>query len=475
MCKAFLWRVLSPTVVFSLTVSLLLVSNHAGASDYFFHSSSSDFLDNTSPGATTPKFKDSTAINRTAYKEVGTWAATPMAAAMTLNTLSELHVWLGLKNSDDQGTYFDVRAEMRKQGVVIALGETKKIQGITRNASKAKEVMVAFGAISDNQFNSGDVLSIRILTKVADSGGHSSAVGLRLYYDAVSKASRFGATFSSPPPALQVRITSPAPNTVIARSSILVLGDVLGIAGAEIGVSVNGVPTLVSNGQFAARVAVSPNISTLAAIATDSTGATGTDSIPITVQAPVNELLFVTPSPRSGPAPLQISLRASFLGPAVNYQWDIDGNGNVDLSGSELIEVIQDYGTPGLYFPAVTVTDNQGRQFTEIAPLLVFSQGQVIALLQTKWQEFKDALRGGDVSGAIQFVTQNNRSEYQQIFQNLTVPTSNIDQVLTNIQFVQFRQGTAEFEMLRTDERGELSYLVRFVLDEDGIWRIKDM
>jgi hypothetical protein len=56
-------------------------------------------------------------------------------------------------------------------------------------------VTVAFGSISDNQYTPGDILSLKILTKVADSGGHSNAVGARLYYDALSRPSRFGATF----------------------------------------------------------------------------------------------------------------------------------------------------------------------------------------------------------------------------------------------------------------------------------------
>lgn len=96
---------------------------------------------------------------------------------MQLNSLSDLRVWIGLKNSDDQGTYFDLKAELRKNGTVIASGETKNIQGVTRNPNLAKEVAVAFGAISNNQFAAGDVLSVRILTKVADSGGHNNAVG----------------------------------------------------------------------------------------------------------------------------------------------------------------------------------------------------------------------------------------------------------------------------------------------------------
>jgi hypothetical protein len=167
----------------------------SSASDFFLHSSTSEFLDNTSPTATTAKFKDSVAVNRTTYQEIGTWAAAPAVSAIRLNSLGDLRVWIGLKNSDDQGTYFDLRAELRKNGVVIAFGETKNIQGVTRNPSNAKEVTVSFGAIADSQFNPGDVLSVKILTKVADSGGHNNAVGLRLYYDAVSRPSRFGAVF----------------------------------------------------------------------------------------------------------------------------------------------------------------------------------------------------------------------------------------------------------------------------------------
>jgi hypothetical protein len=110
---------------------------------------------------------------------------------LKLGSLNDLHVWVGLKNSDDQGTYFDIRAELIKGGTQIASGETKNIQGVTRNPDKAKEVVVAFGAISNPGFNPGDVLSLRILTKVTAAGGHSNAVGLRLYYDSLSRPSKF--------------------------------------------------------------------------------------------------------------------------------------------------------------------------------------------------------------------------------------------------------------------------------------------
>jgi hypothetical protein len=110
---------------------------------------------------------------------------------LQLDAARHLHVWLGLKNSDDQGTYFDLRAELLRNGASVASAETTNIQGITRNPDRAKEVVVAFGAVGGAAFSPGDVLSVRILTKVTDVGGHSSAAGLRLYYDSLSRPSRF--------------------------------------------------------------------------------------------------------------------------------------------------------------------------------------------------------------------------------------------------------------------------------------------
>lgn len=155
--------------------------------EYFLHSTTtSDFLNTTSPTATTAKFKDLPAVNRTTFQLLGVWASAPAVGALRLTALSDLHVWLGLKNNDDQGTNFDLRIELLKNGVVIALGETLNIQGIVRNAAQAKEVTVAFGGFAAVQLTTDDVLSLRILTKVTAQGGHNSAVGLRLYYDAVS-------------------------------------------------------------------------------------------------------------------------------------------------------------------------------------------------------------------------------------------------------------------------------------------------
>jgi hypothetical protein len=93
---------------------------------------------------------------------------------------------------------FDLRAEVSLNETLVSAGLTRCITGVTRNPSKAKEVAVPFGPIANGAFASGDALSLTILTRIGTNPddtkcpGHANAVGLRLYYDAISRPSHFG-------------------------------------------------------------------------------------------------------------------------------------------------------------------------------------------------------------------------------------------------------------------------------------------
>jgi hypothetical protein len=120
-----------------------------------------------------------------------------------LASLGPATLWIGLKNSDDQGTQFDLRTEVSINDTLVAEGETRCITGVTRNPNNAKEVSVELELLSDGGFASGDVLSLTILTRIGTSpdntkcagpgGSHSNAVGLRLYYDSTNRDAQFGA------------------------------------------------------------------------------------------------------------------------------------------------------------------------------------------------------------------------------------------------------------------------------------------
>jgi probable HAF family extracellular repeat protein len=164
------------------------------------------FLDTDAPTGSTPKYKDSPPVSLgggNPWKAVGTWNTASALTAGLLNNVGDVDVWIGLKNSDDQGTNFDLRIEVLKNATeLVAAGELYCIKGVTRNPANAKGVAVPPSSFSPVPFDGGsDVLSLRVLTRIGTGGacgGHSSAIGLRLYFDAVQQDSMIEAVVFEP-------------------------------------------------------------------------------------------------------------------------------------------------------------------------------------------------------------------------------------------------------------------------------------
>jgi PKD repeat protein len=98
---------------------------------------------------------------------------------------------------------------------------------------------------------------------------------------------------------------------------------------------------------------------------TDSDGNETTGDVVITV---TNEPPVVSASaaPSNGPAPLVVSFSATASDNegVSNYEWDFDGDGQYDVSGSGLTNTQFSYETEGSYQPVIKVTDSLGESTT---------------------------------------------------------------------------------------------------------------
>jgi hypothetical protein len=120
---------------------------------YLRTSGGSLVLDPTAPGVGTPRFQDSPVLSRAGgniYQLIGEWESGEISAepGCALESLGPLHAWLGLRNSDDQGAHFDLRAEVYFKSsspgslpVLIAVTERPCIEGLTRNPARAQEIL----------------------------------------------------------------------------------------------------------------------------------------------------------------------------------------------------------------------------------------------------------------------------------------------------------------------------------------------
>lgn len=115
------------------------------------------------------------------------------APASQLTALGPAQVWVGLKNSDDVGTKFDLLAEVFKNGVLIGSGQLNDVPGGSSGFNNARLNAISLALTGPVSFGTGDNLSIRLPVRIAASSGHRSGRA-RLWFNDAAANSRLTAT-----------------------------------------------------------------------------------------------------------------------------------------------------------------------------------------------------------------------------------------------------------------------------------------
>jgi hypothetical protein len=138
-------------------------------------------------------------------------------------------VWLGLKNSDDVGTNFDVMAEVLKNGSVVGTGQVNNVSGGGSGFNNAVLRAIAIALSTDPvPIAPGDTFSIRLSVRIGATGHRSGTA--RLWYNDTQANSRLELTFSGSPTTYYlldgfVLGAPPAPVTSTSKRTIDVFGD----------------------------------------------------------------------------------------------------------------------------------------------------------------------------------------------------------------------------------------------------------
>jgi hypothetical protein len=111
-----------------------------------------------------------------------------------LTALSPANVWIGLKNSDDVGTKFDLLAEVYQGNTVIGSGQLNKVVGGSSGFNNAKLNPIPLTLFSPVSWSSGSTLSIKLYVRNTCFGNTHNSGTARLWYNDASANSLFGAT-----------------------------------------------------------------------------------------------------------------------------------------------------------------------------------------------------------------------------------------------------------------------------------------
>jgi len=133
-------------------------------------------------------------------------------------------IWLGLKNSDDVGTVFDVLVEVLKNGAVVGSGQLNGVAGGSSGFNNAV-LRTASVAMGSTNFVTGDALGIRVSVRIAVGvSGHRSGTA-RLWYGDAGANTRALATVNNQTMSYYLsggNVLSSAPGTVRKTVDVLV-------------------------------------------------------------------------------------------------------------------------------------------------------------------------------------------------------------------------------------------------------------
>ena len=273
--------------------------------------------------------------------------------------------------------------------------------------------------------------------------------------------------------ALRVTITSPQAGATVAAGAQLVRGTFVAPT-TDVGIAVNGAPAALQEGGFIALVPVTSDTTAITATATAADGRVAADTIAIVVSAALSPVTLLRAVPSSGAAPLAVSFTVTDPSDISAVALDLEGDGALDFQGHGLDGMRFTYAAPGVYVPTARVTDSAGHQTTSQAIVQVFDAAALDGVLQARWSSLQTALQRDDVDGAVALFAGSSRDAVRDQLSAVSEAGA-LPQVaaeLATIRLSRFRESTAEYDLRAVRDGTQYSFLVVFVIDEDGVWRL---
>jgi len=197
--------------------------------------------------------------------------------------------------------------------------------------------------------------------------------------------------------------------------------------------------------------------------------------------------------------PVTFNVSSTSLNDINSVAIDVDNDGSVDLSGTDIsytyggtvtvlvngnpveIPVITDatasytYTQPGIYTASVQITDANSITRSYQQTVVVESLASADARLRKTYTDMLDLLKAGSTQGALLRIDAHTRNHYASVFTDLAAQLSTISDQQRDIRNGSIGGEWAEYTVLRDTGNGTQAFSINFIKGWDGVWRIQNM
>lgn len=161
----------------------------------------------------------------------------------------------------------------------------------------------------------------------------------------------------------------------------------------------------------------------------------------------------------------------------VEYRYDFDGDGVVDLSQPEGARVSHTFAQAGIFQSNIWAVDAAGLEYTALKTVVVENLIAVNAILSERWSSLSNALQEEDTEGALINIFPERREKYRGIFATLQTRLPGIMGSLPTPELLSVKGHVAQYRLIREQiwegAPRTITYYLWFVRDKDGIWRLE--
>jgi len=273
-----------------------------------------------------------------------------------------------------------------------------------------------------------------------------------------------------------IAIMSPLNGSNARQNEVLVTGMYSGPDNT--GVTVNGVVAL-TDGRFfyANNVLLQEGNNLIKAVATTPAGKTAENQVRL--RNTEESRLQFTASPLSGGlAPLKVKFSPIFISNASiqNVNIDFNGDGVVDFSSNQINVPLEfTYNNPGIYVAKATLTDTSGRVYETAFAVQVLDVTDMDRRFNAIFSNMNNALICGHIDDALLNFSIHSRGRYIPVLGALKGRFADIVRSYSPLQRSILAADFSEYAINRTINGVDRLFLIYFILDEDGVWRIDSM